>query len=287
MNAHMQGASFKPSRFFAAFLFVAIGSLIMIAFSPWRPLLDDRADYLGRFGLVIMLAAAQFFARKSPAARPFAPVLTGLLILSTAVSFDYLFGVYLIKILGVSDHTPAEWAVQKFNEFIVLTGTVVFLNWAFRGSLADLYIQRGRLNRGLTTGLIAFALAAAFSIPMAQLFNAQDLSMARVLPWTPWVLVFVLCNGALEEIMFRGLFLKKLQPFVGRFGANLLVAVVFSLIHGAVTYSADNYLFVAITFFLALAWGDLIQRNDNVWGSILFHAGMDIPIALGIFSNLG
>jgi len=25
---------------------------------------------------------------------------------------------------------------------------------------------------------------------------------------------------------------------------------------------------------------------DSVWGSILFHAGMDIPVILGIFSNL-
>ncbi len=86
--------------------------------------------------------------------------------------------------------------------------------------------------------------------------------------------------------MFRGLFLRKLQPFFGRFLSNLLIALVFTVLHGTVTYSADNMIFLAVTFPLALAWGYLMQKTDSIWGSILFHAGMDIPIMLGIFSNL-
>jgi membrane protease YdiL (CAAX protease family) len=35
-----------------------------------------------------------------------------------------------------------------------------------------------------------------------------------------------------------------------------------------------------------LLWGYITQKTDGLWGSILFHAGMDIPIFLGIFSNL-
>jgi hypothetical protein len=29
-----------------------------------------------------------------------------------------------------------------------------------------------------------------------------------------------------------------------------------------------------------------MQKTDSVWGSILLHAGMDIPVMLGIFSTL-
>lgn len=36
----------------------------------------------------------------------------------------------------------------------------------------------------------------------------------------------------------------------------------------------------------ALAWCWLMQKTNSIWGSILFHAAMDIPIAVGIFSNL-
>jgi membrane protease YdiL (CAAX protease family) len=52
-----------------------------------------------------------------------------------------------------------------------------------------------------------------------------------------------------------------------------------------VNYTADQYLFLAILFPLALAWGYIMQKTDRLWGSILFNAGMDIPIMLGIFSN--
>jgi len=139
---------------------------------------------------------------------------------------------------------------------------------------------------GLIIGLITFFLAAAGSIPMANLFNARDLSLTRILPWLSWLLVFVLANAAQEEILFRGLFLRKLQHFFGKFMSNFLIAFVFTLMHGSVNFTANNYIFLAILFPLALAWGYIIQKTDSVWGSILFHAGMDIPIMLGIFSNL-
>jgi membrane protease YdiL (CAAX protease family) len=56
--------------------------------------------------------------------------------------------------------------------------------------------------------------------------------------------------------------------------------------HGSVTYTASNAIFLAILFPLALVWGYVMQKTDSVWGSILFHAGMDILIFLGIFSGL-
>jgi len=90
----------------------------------------------------------------------------------------------------------------------------------------------------------------------------------------------------MEEILFRGLFLRKLEPFFGRFLSNLLIAFVFTVLHRAASYTVDQMAFLAILFPLALAWGYVMQKTDSVWGSILFHAGMDIPIILGIFSNL-
>ena len=46
------------------------------------------------------------------------------------------------------------------------------------------------------------------------------------------------------------------------------------------------YLFVILTFFLGLAWGYVTQRTDSLLGSVLFHAGTDIPIIISIFSTL-
>ncbi len=45
-------------------------------------------------------------------------------------------------------------------------------------------------------------------------------------------------------------------------------------------------IFLGVTFLLALGWGATMQRTDSWWGSVLFHAGTDISIVVGIFSNL-
>ena len=263
----------------------------MIVFSPWRPLLDKSSsdkilDYLGRIGLVVMLLVAVVLARRSQRLEKYQPILAGFLILASAVSLDLIFGIYLIKHLGILDTSPAGWAIQKLNESAVVISVILILNKLAGGSLGSIYIQRGNLKLGLVIGSIAFLLAAAGSIPMASLFKANDLSLTRITPWIPWLLIYVLANAAFEELMFRGLFLRKLDPFFGKFMSNFLTAFVFTGLHGTVTYSADNYIFLAVTFPLALAWGYIMQKTDSVWGSILFHAGMDIPIMLGIFSNL-
>jgi membrane protease YdiL (CAAX protease family) len=107
-----------------------------------------------------------------------------------------------------------------------------------------------------------------------------------LLGWAPWVLVFVLGSGLLEEFMYRALFLGKYEAFFGPKTANILQAVIFCTIHLSVTYTAEPYLFVILTFFLGLAWGYVTQRTDSLLGSVLFHAGTDIPIIISIFSTL-
>ena len=118
------------------------------------------------------------------------------------------------------------------------------------------------------------------------LFKAGNLTFAQVVPWLPWILIFVLANAAQEEILFRGLFLRKLEPFYGKFLANLLIMLVFTLLHNGVTYTYNQYIFLAVVVPLALVWGYITQKTNAVWSSILFHAGTDIPIFLGIFANM-
>jgi membrane protease YdiL (CAAX protease family) len=203
-----------------------------------------------------------------------------------AVCLEYIFGIFVNAYLGVSARTPSSFALLKLNEVCVVVAVILVGTWMFRGSLGSIYIQKGKLKWGLIIGLGTFFLAVLGSIPMASLFNAKDLTLERIIPWIPWLLIAALSNGVMEEIMFRGLFLRKLEPFAGKFGANCLVAFVFTFLHGTVSYTADIGLFLALVIPLALAWGYIMQKTDSVWASILFHAGMDIPIFLGMFSIL-
>jgi membrane protease YdiL (CAAX protease family) len=280
-------------RIILGLLFVAMGSLIYVVFSPLRPLLISDgdypgrgADYLGRIGLTVLLLAALLLARKSRRFEKYSQLLLGLLIMTVAVSLDYVFGVYLLVYLHVNDITPLGFALLKLNECVVVVSVIILLTRTAGSSLGSIYIQKGNLKLGLIIGLVTFFLAAAGSIPMANLFKPQDLSLARIIPWLPWLLISALVNGAQEELLFRGLFLRKLQPFFGKFLSNFLVVFVFTLLHGSVGYTSDKTLFLVLVFLLGLAWGYIMQKTDSIWGSILFHAGMDLPIFLGIFSNL-
>jgi membrane protease YdiL (CAAX protease family) len=206
--------------------------------------------------------------------------------MTVAISLDVVFGNYMLTYLGITDSTPAGWALDKLNKCFVVSSVIVTFTLASGSSLGSIYIQKGNLKLGLIIGSITFFIFAAGAIPMGPLFNAQNLSLDRVLPWIPWLLIFVLANGTLEELLFRGLFLRKLQPFFGKFMSTFLLAFIFTGLHYWTSYSADKVIFLAVTFPLALALGTIMQKTDSIWGSILLHAGMDIPVMLGIFSNL-
>ena len=274
-------------RIILALLFIGIGYLIYFIFSPFRPQLQPVNDYLGRFGLAAVLLVTTLLAGKSERYRPYQPIFLGLLIMIIAVSLDWVSAIYLIEYLGVDGKTITGSVLQKINEFVIIVTTVISLTLLSKGSLSSIYIQKGNLKLGLAIGGVTFLLAAGISTSLSEfLFKGQNLTPGRIIPWLPWLLIFVLANAAEEELLFRGLFLRKLQPFYGKFISNILIAFVFSFLHLGVDYTSNDWLFFGGTALAALAWGALMQKTDSIWGSILFHAGMDIPILLGIFSNL-
>lgn len=287
MKSNTKVANVWVERIVLALLVLAIGSFIMVVFNPWRiPKLDRTYDYLAKIGTGIFLLVVAMLARKNRRFKKYWQLLFALFILIVAVSLDFIFGQYLLNYLGVIDSTPIGWALLKLNELFVIASVIVTFTFLSGDNLGSIYIQKGNLKLGLTIGLIAFFAFVLNAIPLARLFKAQDLSLTRIIPWTPWILIYVLANSAMEELLFRGLFLRKLQPFLGKFFSNFLIAVIFSGIHLSGTLTGDERLFVAFLFPLALVLGYIMQKTDSVWGSILFHAGMDIPVMIGIFSNL-
>ena len=274
-------------RTILAALFMAFGMLIYIIFSPLRPMLKSTADYLGRIGLTAGLLMIVWLAGRNEHLRPYRLLLLGLLIMSVATSLDWVFANYLLEHIRLNTQTPSGMALMKLNEFFIVATTIITLTLLTGGRLGSIYIQKGNLREGLLVGGIAFCLAAAASPWMAEyLFKGQNLTSERIIIWLPWVLIFALANAAQEELLFRGLFLRKLEPFFGKFISNALIVFVFTLVHQGVNYTSNQLGFLAVLALLAFAWGYLMQKTDSIWGSVLFHAGMDIPVILGIFSNL-
>ena len=150
--------------------------------------------------------------------------------------------------------------------------------------MASIFLKAGNLKSGLIIGLTSFLILAALAIWLAA---SQGVELQKLFILTPWILIFVLANGFMEELLFRGLFLNKFKSILGPRPSNLLTAIIFALAHMKVTYTPDVPIFLIITFVLALLWGYIMQKTDSIIGSALFHAGADTLIMTGIFASYG
>jgi membrane protease YdiL (CAAX protease family) len=280
----------KESRTGFFLLFLGAGLLLFVVFSHMRPLLPAPADWIGRIVCCGGFLAGALAARRSPRFEKYWRILFALFTAALAMAADVYLpsGAALRNLLHVDLRSPAGLALDKLDSSLILVLCILLLTKASGADLGSIYLQKGNLARGLTVGLAAFAVTAAGSIPVsAAFFGGRNLTLERVIPWTPWILLFVLGNALNEELLFRGLFLRKFAPFTGKTLANWAIAVPFALHHSGVSYTPEVPVFLALLLPLALVWGWLIRKTDSLWGSVLFHAGTDIPIVLGLFSTLG
>ncbi len=272
------------------FIFLlACGMLVFLVFGNYYPRFDHSTDIVGRIALGAVLLACTLAFRRSEQLRDYWLLPFAFFAALAALSIDYYLSLskWLLPALGIPADSPRGWTIDKLESSLLGVAIVLLANRLFGNSLGSIFWQRGRLWLGLAVGLGMMVVILLTVIPFATFaFKGQDLTWGRILPWLPWVFVFVLANAFNEEILYRGLFLGKYQPLMGVFAANVAIAIPFTLAHAPTTYAMDQLPFLLATFLCALAWGWLMQKTGSLWGSVLFHAAMDIPIVVGIFSAL-
>lgn len=190
----------------------------------------------------------------------------------------------LMALFGLTTATVPGIAFMKLFDTLPIVATVLVV--ARLGGLepADLYLQKGRVMAWLAVGGVAFV---AFAVLFLLQASDQGVPADRLVAYVPWILLFVFANGFMEELHFRGLLLKPFERVLGRHPANLCIALFFTLSHAPVQYAPDIVAFLAILLVLSLAWGYVIQKTESLWGSVLFHAGADLMIILGILETYG
>jgi len=138
----------------------------------------------------------------------------GLFIMALAVTLDWIVGRFLVETLNIETDSPRVNALMKLNEAVLIIVVILFFTRVSGSSFSSIYVQWGNKKWGIIIGLTTLIFSVAVSgFGAKYLFMAQNLTLARVIPWVPWLLIYVLSNGAMEELLFRGLFLQKLEPF--------------------------------------------------------------------------
>jgi len=286
-EATQANQSSRAHRFGLFLLFLALGLLLFLVFSHFRPLLPENADLPSRMALILTLLGSSLLLRRSDRLRKYWPVIFAFFIASFAQALDYYLSGWLPGLLGLDTESPAGIDMDKLESTLLIVLPIVLLTRLSGNSMGSIYLQKGNIKLGFIVGLTVFIVVAALSIPWAQWqYRVGDLSLQRVLPWIPWILLFVLANSMNEELLFRGLFLQKLEPFLGAFPANLCMAIPFTMLHIGVDYSQNTLLLLALLLPLGLLLGYIMQKTRGILASWLIHASVDIAVVLSLFSQL-
>jgi membrane protease YdiL (CAAX protease family) len=267
-------------------LFVILGLLLFFVFSHFRPVFPRNLDIPARIALILALLVSSLLLRRSERLNKYWPVFFAFFAASLAQALDYYFS-WSLSLLGLDVTSPVGIAVDKLESTFLIVVPIIVLTKLSGNSMSSIYLQKGNLRQGLIIGLTVFVVVAAVSIPWAKWqYQAGDLSLQRVYPWIPWILLFVLANGFNEELLFRGLFLRKLEPLLGAFPANLCMAIPFVALHYGVDYTQNIFLIMALLLPLGLALGYVMQKTNSIIASWLIHASLDIAVVLALFSKL-
>jgi membrane protease YdiL (CAAX protease family) len=176
-------------------------------------------------------------------------------------------------------------AVDKFSQFLHVVPIILVLTWIKRDKLGSIFIKVGNLKRGLIFGLVSFAGFTVLALAVGGLSIEIITSRPEAVPW---LLVFVFSNAIMEELWFRGIFLRHYQALIGKNAAILVTAIIFGTSHINATYSfpGGGVVFGLLVIGLGFVGAYAMLKDDSLIGPVLFHAGYDLAIILPVLNSL-
>lgn len=262
------------------FLFLlALGLLVYFVGGYWTYLSGLWKPTI-KLVVPIFLLCMTFLSVRPGAMHQWYRLFLSLLAASTGFLVAWLSADQVLGLMGISPNSIAGIALTKTVDALLITVPVLVVAWVGGLRTQDLYLGRGLVGWWLAIGGIGFGcFATVFYVQTRQ----SGISTNELLSLLPWTLLFIFANALMEEIHFRGLLLRPFGEALGPKIANLCIAIVFTLIHAPVKYTADILPFLATVFLLSLLWGTLIQKTKSIWGAVLIHAGADLLIIGGIY----
>jgi membrane protease YdiL (CAAX protease family) len=261
-----------------AILLLLCGFLVFVFGTNYYYIFPTNDSQLYRVVLAVIFLGAALILRRNQSLQSyswiayafFISILIYFLTSLTAEMRDAFF-----RSIHLTFGTARHAALSKIFEATLTILVIIFLTLLWGEKLSTLYIRKGRLGLSLFIGLCMLTINTTTGIVTgAALGQAGEQIIAQL----PWVLLLALANGLMEELMFRGLFLRKYASLIGMPGAIIVTSIIFTVMHSAASYMnpLEAVLFQLIIFPMALLFGYIMHKTDNVWGAALFHAGSDV-----------
>jgi len=262
-------------------LFLVVGGLIGSA--TYVSFIPQNTRTILKAGMAAISLAAWLVLSRSEHLRQYRQIALSFFAVSMGVLLARYWGSIPMKLLGFSVTTVQGVAMAKFGEVLSIVLPILVLHFATGGDMNGLFLKGGNLKLGFIAGIIGFA--AFVGIGLLQAIGS-GLRWTTVAAALPWILIFIFANAFMEELWFRALFLKKLEPLVGARTALIITSLVFAGVHISSTYVIDILMFLVLLMALALLWGWLMRKSNSIWGPVLIHAGGDILVILGFLAGV-
>lgn len=257
-------------------LAVVGGAAIFVGGTPYFELTAANDSPLYNAVLVVTFwLLTRWWRREGMVA--YAVVAQALFVAATAM-LVMVVGPFNWLVTGAED--SLEQALQdKLAQFLCVVPVILLLTRAQGRPWSWVYIQKGSTKRWLTFGLVSLVVCAVGVTIAALVDGASGTDLASV---APGVAAFAVLNAVLEELWFRGIFLRPFEKGMGTSAAIAVTALIFGIAHVGATYisPAEQLLFTALVTGLGviLAWA--VRWGNALWGAVLFHIGLDLVVAL-------
>jgi membrane protease YdiL (CAAX protease family) len=275
--------SATTKRFIAMLL---IGcSFLVFNVGGYNDFVSRELIFLSRVGVVSILLISTFILRRTEGRlHEFWRLSYFFLIASIGLLLAWIFGRWYQLIPGLSTSTVEGVAVAKVAEVLPIVLAILVGLWLIEKDLTQFYLRGGDLKKSIKIGLLVSP-AGLYSFVLLGGFGFSA-GLDSVAMWMPWLLMFAFSNAFMEELMIRGLFLKRYESLFGQRNSLILTSVIFALFHLAIIGYTDFvtfWVYLSIPLFLGLLWGYTIQKSENIWGAVLAHLIADIVFILVIF----
>ena len=256
------------------------GAAIFVGGTPYFELTAANDSPLYNAALVAAFWLLARLLSRRPSLASYAACSYALFVAATAM---------LVLVLGpfnflvtAADESVGQAVQDKLAQFLSVVPVILVLTWAGRRPFSWIYLQKGLPKRWLAFGLSWFAISA---IIIAGLALVSGIGSAALLSAAPWILAFAALNAVMEELWFRGIFLRCYSAQMSGTLAVVVTAIVFSAGHVAATYvgSVGGQLLLisgALAIGLVAAWA--MRWANSLWGSVLFHMGLDLLVVFGL-----
>jgi len=243
---------------------------LVVSFTLFNSIPNNTKLIIRLVLIVVFFGLWRFFSVKN--LEKFKDIAFALLALNIAF---LIVSVFTSDFWSLDMETSKGFALSKLSDAIIIS-LILIGSFVLAGyKLKSIYITRGRLIPGLIIGTIFFLLFTYLALNNPQELPESDFLKNNYI----WILVFVFANGFMEELVFRGIMLKKLHEFFNPLWS--------AAPHLLVNYRSDTMVFGVIVFVLGMLCGFSMHYSKSIIAPWLIHAGADLMIIIPVFATYG